>query len=212
MVQIVPTITAYNMEQFAQQMKLVSSFADRVHIDLMDGEFAPTQSPPLDEIQWPHDITADLHLMYQRPMEHVQTLLHLDPKPHLVVVHNEAEVHHMHLAAELHKEDIKVGLAILQDTPIEWAEQIMHSFDHVLIFSGNLGHHGGEADLGLLEKVAYIRRTHPEVEIGWDGGINEQNASALADAGVSVLNTGGGIHKADNPKQAYATLKKQVEG
>ncbi len=212
MAQIVPTITAYDIEQFSQQMKLVSSFADRVHIDLMDGEFAPTQSPPLDEIQWPYDITADLHLMYQRPMEHVQTLLHLDPKPHLVVVHNEAEVHHMHLAAELHKEDIKVGLAILQDTPIEWAEQIMHSFDHVLIFSGNLGHHGGEADLGLLEKVAYIRRTHPEVEIGWDGGINKQNASVLADAGVSVLNTGGGIHKADNPKQAYATLKKQVEG
>lgn len=211
MAQIVPTITAYDMEQFAQQMKLISSFTDRVHIDLMDGEFAPTQSPHLSEIQWPHGITADLHLMYKRPMEYMETLLHMNPKPNLVVVHNEAEVHHMHLAAELHKEDIKVGLAILQDTPIEWAEQILHSFDHILIFSGNLGHHGGEADLGLLDKVAYIRRTHPEVEIGWDGGINNQNASELATAGVSVLNVGGGIHKADNPKEAYATLKKQIE-
>lgn len=208
---VAPTITAYDEASYKEQMKLLAPFAERVHIDLMDGEFAPTTSPALDRIWWPHHLIVDLHLMYQRPMEHLDTILHMKPHPHMVIVHNEAEVHHMHLAAELHKEGIKVGLAILQDTPIEWAEQIMHSFDHVLIFSGNLGHHGGEADLSLLERVAFLHDRHPEVEVGWDGGINQANVRELIAAGVDVLNVGGGIHRADNPQEAYATLKETLQ-
>jgi ribulose-phosphate 3-epimerase len=102
-------------------------------------------------------------------------------------------------------------LALLQDTPVEYAEQIMHSFDHVLVFSGILGHHGGQADLGLLEKVRQIRAHHPDVEIGWDGGINDQNARQLVGAGVDVLNVGGYIQKSSDPAAAYAKLKSVIE-
>jgi ribulose-phosphate 3-epimerase len=118
----------------------------------------------------------------------------------------------MHFAAELHKEDIKVGLAILQDTQIEWAFQIMHSFDQVLVFSGNLGHHGGEADLALLDKVKKIREHHPDVEIAWDGGIDDENAALLVKAGVDVLNVGGFIQHSDDPKSAYAKLETITKG
>lgn len=178
--------------------------APRIHIDLMDGEFAPTTSPALDQVWWPHETVADIHLMYQRPMEHVSMLINL--RPHMVIVPVEADVHHMHFVAELHKADIKAGLAILQKTPVENAYQIMHSFDHVLVFSGHLGYHGGDADLGLLDKVHKIRAHHPDVEIGWDGGINDQNSKLLADAGVDVLNVGGYIQKSSDPASAYATL------
>lgn len=201
---ICPTITAFNEYEYKAQLLRLQPFAQRVHIDLMDGEFAPTTSPGLDKVWWPHEFTADIHLMYQRPMDHLEQLIHL--KPNLVIVHNEAHVHHMHFAAELHKAGIKAGLAILRETPIEWAYQIMHSFDHVLVFSGNLGHHGGEADLGLLDKVYKITQHHPEAEIGWDGGINADNAQQLIDAGVEVLNTGGFIQKSDHPEQAYKQL------
>jgi ribulose-phosphate 3-epimerase len=205
MADICPTITAYDEYEYNEQMRRLKPFAERIHIDLMDGNFAPTVSPALDHVWWPHEQIADIHLMYQDPAKYLKQLIHL--KPHLVIIHNEAQVHHMHFAAELHKEGIKAGLAILQDTPIEWAYQIMHSFDHVLVFSGNLGHHGGEADLGLLDKVRKIREHHPEAEIGWDGGINDKNAHALIEAGVDVLNVGGYIHGADDPEAAYGTLK-----
>jgi ribulose-phosphate 3-epimerase len=205
---ICPTITACDSAEYKRQVDQVKSFAPRIHIDLMDGEFASTQSPALKDVWWPHELEADIHLMYQRPMEQIEQLIKL--RPRLVIVHNEAHVHHMHFAAELHKEGIEVGLALLQDTPVEYAHQIMHSFDHVLVFSGNLGHHGGEADLGLLDKVRSIREHHPEVEIGWDGGINDQNAKRLIDAGVDVLNVGGFIQKADNPKAAYDKILQSV--
>ncbi len=202
---ICPTITAFNPHEYREQMERVAPFAERVHIDLMDGQFAPTTSPDLLHVWWPHELTADIHLMYQHPMNYLQQLIRLKPK--LVIIHNEANVHHMHFSAELHKEGIKTGLAILRDTPIEHAYQIMHSFDHVLIFSGHLGYHGGEADLGLLDKVRKVREHHPEAEIGWDGGVNEQNARQLVEAGVDVLNAGGFVQKADDPAAAYAKLK-----
>lgn len=210
MAEICPTVTAFDPHEYREQMERAAGFAERIHIDLMDGEFAPSQSPDLLQVWWPHNIYADIHLMYQRPMDHLQQLIKL--KPHMVIVHNEAEVHHMHFAAELHRHDIKTGLAVLQETPIEWAEQIMHSFDQVLIFSGNLGYHGGEANMDMLKKVSFVRKHHPEAEIAWDGGINADNAKALADAGVDVLNTGGFIQKSRTPQEAYDKLNTVIKG
>ena len=206
---ICPTITAFDGAEYKRQMDQVMPFAGRVHIDLMDGEFAPTKSPTLSQIWWPQILEADIHLMYQRPMEYLEQLIKLHPR--LVVIHNEADVHHMHFAAELHKAGIEAGLAILRDTPVEYAYQIMHSFDHVLVFSGHLGHHGGIADLGLLDKVRKIRAHHPDTEIGWDGGINDTNAPQLVENGVSVLNVGGFIQAASDPQAAYAKLKAVIK-
>lgn len=204
MADICPTVTAFSVAEYSTQLQKISGFAHRLHIDLMDGVFAPTTSPGLDDIWLPPGHINDIHLMYQEPMNVLDKLIYL--KPHMVVVHNEAQVHHMHFASELHKHGIKAGLALLQDTPVHYAHQIMHSFDHVLVFSGDLGHHGGQANMDLLGKVAEIKAHHPEVEIGWDGGINDHNAKQLLDAGVAVLNVGGFIQKAPDPQAAYATL------
>lgn len=206
---ICPTITAYDLAEYSRQMKRVLPFAERLHVDLMDGEFAPTESPSLDQIWWPQELPADIHLMYQNPMNYLDQIIKL--KPRMVIIHNEAKVHHMHFAAELHRAGILAGLAILSDTPVEHAYQIMHSFDHVLVFSGHLGYHGGQADLGLLDKVHKIREHHPDAEIGWDGGINADNAQQLIDGGVDVLNVGGFIQKSDDPAANYAKLKEVIE-
>lgn len=204
MATICPAVLASEPHEFREQMERIAPFSTHVHIDLMDGEFAPTKSIDLEHIWWPHTIQADIHLMYQRPMEVLDKLIELGPR--LVIIHNEADVHHMHFAAELHKHGIMTGLALLKETPEEWAEQIMHSFDHLLIFSGDLGRFGGETDLALLEKVKKAKSHHPELEIGWDGGVNDKNAKALIDGGVDVLTAGGFIQKAADPKAAYDAL------
>ncbi|HET7630421.1 MAG TPA: hypothetical protein VFK03_03535 [Candidatus Saccharimonadales bacterium] len=205
MVGICPTVTAYDLEEYRTQVNRIVPFSERIHIDLMDGRFAPTVSPPLDQLWLPRHKTCDIHLMFQRPMDVLSQLIKL--RPHLVIIPNEAEVHHMHFAAELHKAGIKAGLSLQPDTPVHYAHQIMHSFDHLLIFSGTLGHHGGVANLGLLEKVDQIRAEYPEVEIGWDGGITADNARQLIEAGIEVLNVGGYIQDAADPVTAYAKLE-----
>ncbi len=201
---ICPTVTAFDAHAYREQMERVAPFATRVHIDLMDGEFAPTKSPDLAQIWWPHYVHADIHLMYQKPMDYLGQLIKLNPR--MVIIHSEADVDHMRFAEELHKENILAGLAILQDTTTEKIYEIVHSFDQILVFSGSLGRHGGVANLDLLAKVQKIKEHYPDAEIAWDGGISDQNAKQLVEGGVDVLNAGGFIQKSENPKSAYDKL------
>ncbi|MDB5185883.1 MAG: rpe, Ribulose-phosphate 3-epimerase [Candidatus Saccharibacteria bacterium] len=202
---ICPTVLAVEPHEFREQMERIQGFAERIQIDLMDGEFTTSKSVELSQIWWPKEIKVDLHLMYETPYEHIDLLKELNPN--IVIVHAEADGNFVEFAHELHASGIKVGVALLQHTPVSVIAPAAKHIDHVLIFSGNLGHFGGEADLGLLRKVAEIRALKEDIEIGWDGGINDKNALALAHEGVDVLNIGGFIQKADEPKQAYATLK-----
>jgi ribulose-phosphate 3-epimerase len=203
---VCPTVTAFNLHEYRSQVELLEPFAQRLHIDLMDGEFAPTRSPDLDTIWWPDQLTADIHLMYQQPTPYLQQLIVL--KPALVIIHAEAEVNHTDFAAQLQANGIKAGLGLLQDTAVADVLSLLANFDHVMIFSGNLGHHGGStADVSHLHKVRAIREKYPTIEIAWDGGITDQNAKQLVSGGIDVLNVGGFIHKASNPQAAYAKLE-----
>ena len=207
---ICPTVTAFDPHEYRAQMELLEPFAKRIHIDLMDGEFAPTVSPPLNTVWWPPKLVADVHIMYQRPTSCLEQLIKL--KPHLVIFHYEAEVDHADFAAKLQVAGIKAGLGILQKTTVDDVRALLPSFDHVMVFSGKLGHHGSTADLSLLDKVHQIRQDYPSMEIAWNGGIDDQNAGKLAEGGVDVLNTGGFIHKAANSQVAYNKLETLVGG
>ncbi|MDB5182838.1 MAG: hypothetical protein JWO47_622 [Candidatus Saccharibacteria bacterium] len=201
---ICPTITAFSAAQYREQLQNIQGFADRIHIDLMDGVFAPTTSVAIADVWWQPGPAIDVHVMYQRPLEYLEELVAL--KPHMIVVHAESEG----VLEFLHEIDglgIKKGLCLLKDTAVKDAESLVRVVDHVLIFSGELGKFGGTVDLALLEKVKQLKQIKPSLEIGWDGGINPENAAALVAGGIDVLNVGGFVQKAENPEEAYDTLK-----
>jgi ribulose-phosphate 3-epimerase len=205
MISIAPTVTADNNDDFRAQVELIAQIATRVHIDLSDGEFTEHKLVGLDDVWWPAGVRADLHMMYKRPFDHIETYLALSPQ--MVIVHAEAEGDFMAFSNLMHKHGIEVGVALLPDTGVSAISQAMPYIDHVLVFSGNLGYQGGStADLNLLRKVRDLRVISKRVEIGWDGGINDTNAAELVKGGVEVLNVGGFIHKADDPAHAYQLL------
>jgi ribulose-phosphate 3-epimerase len=207
-VTICPTVLAGNRDDYREQIERIAPFATRVHIDLADGVFAPSKTMPLEKVWWPHGVHADLHVMYQRPSEYMKTFLHLAPK--LIIIHAEAEGEFRPFASTLHGNGIKVGVALKPHTQVAAIKEALHWIDHVLVFSGNLGHFGGQANTHLLTKVLLLRKLKPTLEIGWDGGINNQNANLLASAGVNVLNVGGFIQHAKDPHAAYDELVNQV--
>ncbi len=206
---ICPTVLAEEPHDYRAQMERIQAFAQRIQIDLVDGTFAPNKSVSVEQAWWPESIQADVHLMYQRPQDVLDKLIEL--KPNLVILHAEAEGNFAEFADKLHANGIKVGLALLAKTEVASVKPALDLLDHVLIFSGDLGHFGGHADLSLLGKASELKSLKPSLEIGWDGGINDQNAKALVSSGVDVLNVGGFIQKAERPEEAYATLKGVIE-
>jgi len=208
--EICPTIMADDADVYKRQIERTVHYAHRIHIDLSDGVFAGSKLLPIEDIWWPGGARADLHVMYKHPFEHIQALLAL--RPQLIIVHAEADGDFMGFAQAAHAVGIEVGVALLPDTPVEAIQPGLEAIDHVLIFSGNLGHFGGHADMSLLGKAQKLKNLKPRLELGWDGGVNDQNAKLLALGGIDVLNAGGYLHGATAPEVAYATLQKAIEG
>lgn len=207
-VAIAPTITALNPHTYREQMERVMEFAARIHVDYADGLFAPTQMVSPEQSWLPEGYEVDLHVMYRRPAEHMETLISL--KPNLVILHAEADGNVIGMMRELKAVGIRAGIGLLQSTQPEIYANEIEEADHVLIFSGSLGHHGGVADLSHLAKVERIKEINPLVEVGWDGGINDENVGKLVQGGINVLDVGGFIHKSDDPKNAYGILSTVV--
>lgn len=201
---ICPTVLADNPHVYREQVERIEPFASRVQIDLMDGEFAPSRSVSPVQVWWPEGWQADIHMMFQRPLEHLETLI--SHHPHMVIIHAEAEGDLAGMMRHLQKLNVKAGVALLKQTSPEKAKELIEIADHVLLFSGELGYFGGTADMSVLDKVPMVKGVNSQVEIGWDGGANVDNVATLMVGGVNVINVGGAIQKAPNPRAAYDTL------
>ncbi len=204
---ISPSITAYTPAEYEQQLVAVRSVVDRIHIDLADGELAK-RTVAVDGIAWPEGVLADIHLMYQEPLSVIDEIVALHPN--LVIVHSEADGV-LQAIETLQLRGIKAGIALIQSTSVESVASLVAKVDHVLIFSGTLGHFGGVADLGLLHKANEIRLLEPDVEIGWDGGANADNVARLSHGGIDVIVAGGAIQNAEDPARAYGELYARLQ-
>jgi pentose-5-phosphate-3-epimerase len=206
---ICPTVTARSAGEYSEQMERLAGFATRVHIDLADGLFTPVKLTQIKDVWWPSGVWADIHVMYKEPFRHTKELLKL--RPQLIIVHAEADGDIVEFADAAHRGGTAVGVALKPETHVSVIEPALDFIDHVLIFSGHLGHFGGQANTHLLTKVLQLKRLKPSLEIGWDGGINNKNAAILAAGGVDVLNTGGFIQHAADPQAAYEQLEEEVK-
>lgn len=208
MSEIVPAITVETLDQYKEATEKIGGFARRVHVDITDGEFAPTFLLTENQLYWPETWDVDVHAMVARPSEHMAAILQL--KPALVIFHAEVTEDLLPLFAQLKEAGVRTGVALLKTTVPVKVEPIIKAADHVMIFSGELGYHGGTASMMQLEKVRLVKKIKPEVEIGWDGGVNLENAYTLSQGGVDVLNTGGTLANAENPTETYNQLVKEI--
>jgi ribulose-phosphate 3-epimerase len=205
---ICPTVTAFDVHTYREQLESISRFAGRIHIDLMDGDFAPTMSPSPDQLWIPDDIEVDIHVMYRNPESILERLISFNPS--LIIVHAESNADIPELASKLREHNIKTGIALLPETTAESVRYIVPHVQHALIFGGHLGYHGGIADLSQLAKVAELTDMHQPLEFGWDGGASLENCEQLAKAGINIINVGSAIQKSENPENTYVTMRAKV--
>lgn len=207
---ITPTITTADSHEYRNHMDSIATFAEGVHIDFADGIFAPSKLLPIEDAWRNDELISQAHIMYQNPLEVVDDIIHLEAD--LVVLHAESDNIKKTLNV-LQENGTRTGIALLPETSLSDLQvlEIDDLFDHILVFGGHLGFQGGQADLDQLLKVEQIRKSYPDIEIAWDGGVNEKNVKKIAESGVDVLNVGGYISNADDPKKAYDTLTSLIQ-
>jgi ribulose-phosphate 3-epimerase len=206
---ICPAILAADANDYRRQITNIAHVAHRIQIDLTDGVFAPHKTITVGEAWWPVGFLADFHLMYKHPLSAVQSIL--AHKPNMIIVHAEAEGDFGEVVALCRGQGVKVGIALLPQTNPEVIFSALDEIEHVLVFSGELGKFGGQVNLSLLDKAKALKTRKPNLEIGWDGGVNNQNVSELVFGGVDVLNVGGFIQNSDDPQRAYQALERIAE-
>lgn len=205
---IAPSITAYSPAEYKDQVDRITGFAERVHIDLTDGEFAPTFTVGISDLWVPEGWTVSVHVMAYNLENFLPKLITL--KPNMIIVHAEARGDVANYLTQIKQAGIKAGVALLKPTVPSTVAPLIQAADHVLIFSGELGRFGGTASLMQLEKIRLIKAINPSVEIGWDGGVTIDNAYSLVQGGVDVLSVGGAIHKAGDPHAAFTKLQQEI--
>lgn len=208
MTSIVPCVTVTTPEEYKESLERIHLFAQRIHVDISDSTFAPITLLEPSQIWWPQEWQVDVHAMVAQPSQYIETLIAL--RPHMISFHAEVQEDVLPLMQQVKQAGIKAGIALMRATVPGDVAGLIEAADGVMIFSGDLGKYGGTASLMQLEKVRLVKNINAGVEIGWDGGVNAENAFSLSQGGVDVLNVGGAIQKAADPQEAYTALVNEV--
>jgi len=210
---LAPSLLAADFGNLQRDSEMLNkSEADWFHIDIMDGVFVPNISygmPVLKAIGKHAKKPLDVHLMIVDPDRYIEDFAALNAA--VLTVHYEA-CNHLHRSLQKIKScGMKAGVALNPHTPVHLLTDIIQDIDVVCLMSVNPGF-GGQSfientynKVTALKELILAKGAVTLIEI--DGGVTDQNAKALIDAGADVLVAGSFVFKAENPSQTIANLK-----
>ena len=86
---ITPSILAENVDQYKEQIERITGFAERAHVDISDGQFAPNLTVGLRDLWAPEGWQIDIHAMVKNVDEYIEDLVAL--RPNMILLHAESE-------------------------------------------------------------------------------------------------------------------------
>lgn len=211
---IAPSILSANFARLGEEIGAAEAAgADWIHVDVMDGHFVPnlTFGPPVIAAVRPAtSLPFDVHLMIERPELSIDD--YIAAGADRITVHAEACVHLHRTVHYIKEKGLPAGVAINPATPIAVLEPILHDLDLVLIMTVNPGF-GGQAfipyslvKLRQLTAMLDERGLH-SVHIQVDGGVNQETAPLIREAGANVLVAGNAVFGEKDRAAAIARLR-----
>ena len=196
---LAPSILSADFARLGDEVAAVARGGARlVHVDVMDGHFVPnlTMGPAVvTALSRATDLFLDCHLMIENPDALIPAFAKAGAGS--ISVHVEV-VSDLHRTVRLVKENgARAGVALNPATPLEAVDIILPDVDYVLVMSVNPGFGGQEFIPGSVDKIrtlaSRIRERQLSATIEVDGGVGEDNAHELADAGAGLLVAGSAV-------------------
>lgn len=219
-IKIAPSILAWDLGNLGRAVEIsVEGRADQVHLDVIDGNFAPniTFGPgTVKALRRLTDLKFDTHLMIANPEGYVEKFL--DAGSDLLTFH--AEVLNGRTFDALHgvvrARGKEVGLAIKPQTDLPgWAEERLDKVSTLIVMTVNPGFSGQAMDMSVMPKLqrlsALVRERGLGTDVEVDGGVEPENVAEVVRRGGNVLVAGAGVYRKKDPVKAISVLRDEAE-
>ncbi len=212
MIQIAPSMLAADFLHLEKDVKTVNKHADLFHLDVMDGVFVPNISfgfPVIEAIAKMAEKPMDVHLMIINPENYVERFAKVGAE--MISFHLNATKDPAAVLKQIRSYGVKAGLVINPDLPVESLFPYLAEADFILLMSVFAGFGGQKFIEATYDRVrtlkAEIDRQGLDLPIQVDGGVSASNASALAEAGATILVAGSAVFKAEDPAAVIAAMR-----
>ena len=213
-IKIAPSILSADFSKMGEEVRsLEANGADMIHCDVMDGVFVNNITfgiKMVEDIRKHTALPLDCHLMIVHPEKYVERFAKAGAD--MITVHYEACQDNLKEVLSLIKSaGAKCGAVINPDTPVEKIREVIPLCDMVLVMSVFPGFGGQKFIPEALDKLravrAIIEESGREIDLQIDGGVTEENVTAIKEAGANVIVAGSTVFKAENRREIIAKLK-----
>lgn len=206
---ISPSILSADFANLERDIKRVENAgADWLHIDVMDGHFVPNITigiPVVAAINKVTDMPLDVHLMIENPHKYVEAFAKAGAD--ILTFHIECKADIKSTIDLIKSFNIKAGLSIKPNTPVDVLIPYINDLDLVLVMTVEPGFGGQKFMPWCAEKIQFIKQiAHEDMIIQVDGGINAETARICTSYGANSLVAGNYIYKSADIESAIKSL------